>query len=80
MSSPTLDKMRREADSLSVAEKFELADHLLLSAHGMTTDNDALWRAEVRNRIASIDNGSEKLIPWSEFEKDFKHLETRSSQ
>jgi hypothetical protein len=80
MGSIILERIRKQADALSEAEKFELADHLLQGAHGMTAENDQLWRKEVRNRVQAIDDGSEKMMPWQQFETEFNHLETRSSQ
>jgi putative addiction module component (TIGR02574 family) len=44
-----------------------LADSLLNSLDSeVDTDAEQLWREEIELRLASLDDGSAQLIPWSE--------------
>jgi putative addiction module component (TIGR02574 family) len=62
-----LDKIEREALSLSEAERAFLADRLLSSLGGeVLSDIDAVWVAEAERRYAEYRGGRRQLIPASE--------------
>lgn len=52
---------------LSPAERAELADHLIDSLD-QTTENDVqeAWSQEIARRLAELDRGDVKTVPWSE--------------
>jgi len=53
--------------TLSVEEQEALADSLI-SILGDKVDEgaQAAWKAEIERRLADLDSGSAKTIPWSE--------------
>jgi putative addiction module component (TIGR02574 family) len=70
MASPTLDKLRSEALSLSESERAELAHLLMASLDGPVESgiNEA-WDAEIARRLADIDSGTAALIDREEFSR-----------
>ena len=54
-----------EALRLSEAERLEVAEAVCESLEG-PADADAAWSAEIQRRVAEIDAGRVKLVPWSE--------------
>lgn len=57
----------KDAEHLSVAERAELADHLVESlANNIPEDIAAAQISEVRQRIAQVDSGEVHLIPGEE--------------
>mgnify|MGYP001174050442 CR=1 FL=1 len=70
MGSPTLEKVRSEALSLSETERAELAHNLLASLDGPAdTDVETAWDAEILRRLAEIDSGTADLIDREEFRR-----------
>jgi putative addiction module component (TIGR02574 family) len=70
MGSPTLEKARSEALSLSEAERAELAHSLVASLDGPPdADAEAAWDAEIRRRLAEIDSGTAELIDREELRR-----------
>jgi len=56
-----------EAMKLDAAERAELAAELLASLDGEPDEGvEAAWAAEIERRLARIDAGDERLIPWEE--------------
>ena len=51
--------------ALPETERAQIAASLILSLNEKTDeDTDAAWDAEIRRRLASIDDGDVKLVPW----------------
>ena len=56
-----------EALRLSPEERAALAGELIHSLDAEAdADAEAAWAAEIRSRLAQIDAGAAKTIPWSE--------------
>jgi putative addiction module component (TIGR02574 family) len=66
MTQQALDLLQK-ALSLSEEERAALADSLLASLDG-TVDEGAekAWEQEISRRIADIDSGKAKTVPWEE--------------
>jgi len=61
------EALLREAIKLDVNERAELAAELLASLDDEPDEDvEAAWAAEIERRIARIEAGTEKLIPWEE--------------
>jgi putative addiction module component (TIGR02574 family) len=59
-------QLLRTALSLPESDRAEIAALLIDSLESESDGNvDAAWAAEIRRRIASIDNGDVTLIPWN---------------
>lgn len=57
----------QSALALPETERAGIAASLILSLDSETDDDaDAAWAEEIQRRIASVDNGEVKLIPWDE--------------
>ena len=70
MGSPTLEKVRTEALSLSESERAELAHNLVASLDGPAdADAESAWDAEILRRLAEIDSGAATLIDREEFRR-----------
>ena len=65
-----VSKLLERALSLSVEEQEALADSLISNLGGKVDEGvQAAWDAEIRQRIADLDSGRAKTIPWSEVRK-----------
>ena len=70
MGSPTLEKLRSDALSLSEAERAELAHSLGTSLDGPADPNaESAWDAEILRRLAEIDSGTAELIDRDELRR-----------
>ncbi|OGA55834.1 MAG: addiction module component CHP02574 family protein [Betaproteobacteria bacterium RIFCSPLOWO2_12_FULL_62_58] len=79
MGSPTLEKVRSEALSLSEAERAELAHNLVASLDGPADpDVETAWDAEILRRLAEIDSGTANLIDREEFRRRMRDRMSRS--
>jgi putative addiction module component (TIGR02574 family) len=79
MDSPTLEKVRSEALSLSEAERAELAHNLVASLDGPADpDVETAWDAEILRRLAEIDSGTANLIDREEFSRRMRARMSRS--
>lgn len=79
MGSPTLEKVRSEALSLSEAERAELAHDLVASLDGPADpDVETAWDAEILRRLAEIDSGTANLIDREEFRRRMRARMSRS--
>lgn len=79
MGSPTLEKVRSEALSLSEAERAELAHNLVASLDGPADpDVETAWDAEILRRLAEIDSGTANLIDREEFLRRMRARMSRS--
>lgn len=79
MDTPTLEKVRTEALSLSEAERAELAHNLVASLDGRADpDVETAWDAEILRRLAEIDAGTVNLIDREEFRRLMRARMSRS--
>jgi putative addiction module component (TIGR02574 family) len=64
---PEVAKLLEQALSLSVEEQEALADSLISNLGGKADEGVlAAWDEEIRKRIADLDSGRAKTIPWTE--------------
>lgn len=64
---PEVAKLLQQALSLSVEEQEALADSLVSNLGGKVDEGVlAAWDEEIRKRIADLDSGKAKTIPWTE--------------
>lgn len=66
MSTSLVEELSRRAQELSPDERVQLAEELLATVHDADEAVDAEWDAEIRCRIAEIENGTAELIPAEE--------------
>ncbi len=60
-------KVRSEALNLTEEERLELAADLVASVHeNPDPEWEAAWLAECDQRMADLDSGKAKAIPWAE--------------
>jgi len=79
MGSPTLEKLRSDALSLSEAERAELAHSLVASLDGPADPNaESAWDAEILRRLAEIDSGTAELIDRDELRRRMRARNNRS--
>jgi putative addiction module component (TIGR02574 family) len=64
---PEVAKLLQQALSLSVEEQEALADSLISNLGGQVDEGVlAAWDEEIKKRIADLDSGKAKTIPWTE--------------
>lgn len=64
---PEVSKLLERALSLSLDEQEALADSLISNLGGKVDPGlQADWEAEIKKRIAELDSGEAKTIPWEE--------------
>ncbi len=64
---PEVAKLLQQALSLSIEEQEALADSLISNLGGKVDEGVlAAWDQEIKKRIADLDSGRAKTIPWSE--------------
>lgn len=67
---PEVSKLLERALSLSVEEQEALADSLISNLGGKVDEGvHAAWEAKIERRIAELDSGNAKTIPWEEVRK-----------
>lgn len=71
------DELLKEAISLPVELRVQLADALLKSLNPARAEIDELWAAEAERRVAEIEAGKAELIPGEEV---FAKLHKRRGQ
>lgn len=59
-------ELTERAKALSPEDRARLAEVLLASLDPSEEEVDAAWDAEIRKRIADVENGSVRLIPGDE--------------
>jgi putative addiction module component (TIGR02574 family) len=65
-----VSKLLERALSLSVEEQEALADSLISNLGGKVDEGvQAAWDAETAERIADLNSGRAKTIPWAEVRK-----------
>jgi putative addiction module component (TIGR02574 family) len=64
---PEVSKLLEQALALSVEEQEALAESLISSLGGKVDEGvSAAWEEEIKKRIAELDSGRAKTVPWSE--------------
>lgn len=64
---PEVAKLLEQALSLSVEEQEALADSLISNLGGKIDESVlAAWDEEIKRRIADLDAGKAKTVPWTE--------------
>jgi putative addiction module component (TIGR02574 family) len=66
MSASLVEELARRAKELSPDERVQLAEEILATVHEADDEVDAAWDAEIRRRVAEIENGTAELIPAEE--------------
>jgi putative addiction module component (TIGR02574 family) len=67
---PEVSKLLELALALSVEEQEALADSLISNLGGKVDKGvQAAWEEEIAKRIAELDSGQVKTIPWEEVRK-----------
>ena len=65
--SPEVSKLLEQALALSVEEQEALAESLISNLGGKADETvAAAWDEEVKRRIADLDSGKARTIPWTE--------------
>lgn len=65
--SRTFTELWREASELSEKDRADLAGLLIESLEGEAADGvEAAWVAEIERRVAELEAGTVKGIPWEE--------------
>jgi putative addiction module component (TIGR02574 family) len=59
-------KLLNEALRLPPADRAALAGRLFDSLETDEPDSESAWQAEIERRIAELDQGKVKAIPWAE--------------
>ena len=70
----TVDDLARQARGLSIADRVRLAEDLLSTVHDVDPEVEAAWDAEIRRRIAEVDNGTARLVPAAEVFAEVRRL------
>jgi putative addiction module component (TIGR02574 family) len=64
---PEVSKLLEQALSLSVEEQEALADSLISNLGGKLDEAVlAAWDDEIKKRVAELDSGRSKTVPWAE--------------
>jgi len=78
MSAATLDKIRKEAASLTDDEKAELMEHLLLDLQDRDVEISEAWIREIERRAADLESGRDPGVPWEVVQKNMQQILQRS--
>ncbi len=76
MSANLVEELALRAQELTRDERVQLAEEILATIHGVDEEVDAAWDAEIRHRIAEIENGTAELIPAEEVFARLRGLST----
>jgi putative addiction module component (TIGR02574 family) len=64
------EKLLAEALTLDTRERADVAARLIVSLDGEPDEDvEAAWAAEVERRIAEVDAGRARLVPWADVER-----------
>ena len=64
---PEVSKLLEKALSLTVEEQEALADSLISNLGGKVEEGVlAAWDEEIKRRVADLDSGRAKAVPWTE--------------
>lgn len=72
--SDLVDELSRKAQALPPEDRVRLAEELLATIQEPDLEVEAAWGAEIKRRIAEIDNGTAKLIPAEEVFAEVRRL------
>ena len=72
--SDLVDELSRKARALPPEDRVRLAEELLATIQEPDLEVEAAWGAEIKRRIAEIDNGTAKLIPAEEVFAEVRRL------
>ena len=72
--SDLVDELSRKAQALPPEDRARLAEELLATIQEPDLEVEAAWGAEIKRRIAEIDNGTAKLIPAEEVFAEVRRL------
>ncbi len=65
--SPEVSKLLEQALALSIEEQEALAESLISSLGGKVDEAVvAAWDEEIKRRIAELDSGKARTVPWTE--------------
>lgn len=78
MSATTLEKIRKEAASLTDDEKAELMEHLLLDLQDRGAEISEAWIREIEKRAADMESGRDPGVPWEAVQKNMQKILNRS--
>ena len=67
--STTVDDLVAQAERLSPEERFLLVERLQVTLAALDPGVEAAWKVEVERRVAAIEAGEEKVIPWETAKK-----------
>lgn len=77
MSAATLEKIRKEAASLTDDEKTELMEHLLLDLQNSEAKISEAWIKEIERRAADMESGRDPGVPWEVVQKNMQQILNR---
>jgi putative addiction module component (TIGR02574 family) len=64
---PQVSKLLEQALTLSLEEQEALAESLISSVDGKVDAGvQAAWESEIAKRVADLDSGKAKTVPWTE--------------
>ena len=66
MNATLVEELSRRARDLSPEERVQLAEEILATVHEVDEEVDTAWDAEIKRRIAEVENGTARLIPAEE--------------
>jgi putative addiction module component (TIGR02574 family) len=72
--SDLVEELSRKALSLAPEERVRLAEALLATVQDVDDEVEAAWDAEIKRRVADIDNGTAKFIPAEEVFAEVRRL------
>lgn len=79
--SPTLQSLLDAALKLPQNERASLAGHLLDSLDRASDEGvTAAWDKEVARRVAELDAGTAKLVPWSQVREELRAIVDAAAQ
>jgi putative addiction module component (TIGR02574 family) len=66
--------LRTRALELPAADRLALATELMDSVEGIDPEWEEAWAREIDRRVAEVDAGSAKLVPWSDVRAEIDGL------
>lgn len=69
-----VDELSRKARTLPPEDRVRLAEELLATVQEVDAEVELAWDAEIRRRIAEIDNGTANLVPAEEVFAEVRRL------
>lgn len=69
-----VEELSRKARALPTEDRIRLAEEILATVQEVDAEVEQAWDAEIRRRIAEIDNGTAKLVPAEEVFAEVRRL------